>query len=246
LDEEAETKVLIVEDEEDVADTFRMWLEDSYGVSVAHSGSEALDKLERVEVDVVLLDRLMPGLSGDEVLERIEKEGFDCRVAMVTAVEPDFDIVEMGFDEYITKPSSPEELRETVDELLERRKRSRQLQEYASLRVKQAALRTEKTEDREFARRAERGPLRRGVPDRSQGHRGRVLGCPGPTRLHRTLSVARPITFASSFVRVVRDPRGVGGRPQVTEGVDVVREFGEALVLPHVVSRRCLAVPQVV
>jgi two-component system response regulator AdeR len=147
LDEEAETKVLIVEDEEDVADTFRMWLEDSYGVSVAHSGSEALDKLERVEVDVVLLDRLMPGLSGDEVLERIEAEGFDCRVAMVTAVEPDFDIVEMGFDEYITKPSSPEELRETVDELLERRKRSRQLQEYASLRVKQAALRTEKTEE---------------------------------------------------------------------------------------------------
>lgn len=147
MDEDSETKVLIVEDEEDVADTFRMWLEDSYEVSVAHSGSEALDKLEEEEVDVVLLDRLMPGLSGDEVLERMEEEGFDCRVAMVTAVEPDFDIVEMGFDEYITKPSSPEELRETVKELLERRKRSRHLQEYASLRVKQAALKTEKTEE---------------------------------------------------------------------------------------------------
>jgi len=147
LDEDSETKVLIVEDEEDVADTFRMWLEDGYEVSVAHSGSEALDKLEEEVVDVVLLDRLMPGLSGDEVLERIEEEGFDCRVTMVTAVEPDFDIVEMGFDEYITKPSSPEELRETVEELLERRKRSRQLQEYASLRVKQAALKTEKTEE---------------------------------------------------------------------------------------------------
>jgi DNA-binding response OmpR family regulator len=65
---------------------------------------------------------------------------------MVTAVEPDFDIVEMGFDEYITKPSSPGELRKTVEVLLERRKRSRQLQEYASLRVKQAALDTEKSE----------------------------------------------------------------------------------------------------
>ncbi len=147
MDEDSDTTVLIVEDEEDVADTFRMWLDDIYEVTVAYSGSGALDKLEQVEVDVVLLDRLMPGLSGDEVLERIETEGFDCRVAMVTAVEPDFDIVEMGFDEYITKPSSPEELRDTVEGLLERRKRSRQLQEYASLRVKQAALRTEKTEE---------------------------------------------------------------------------------------------------
>ncbi|MDZ7689049.1 MAG: response regulator [Halobacteriales archaeon] len=137
-------RVMIVEDEEDVADMFRMWLEDDYDVTVALSGAEALDTLDDEDVDVVLLDRLMPGLSGDEVLERIVEEGFGCRVAMVTAVEPDFDIVEMGFDEYVTKPSSPEELRGTVKELLERRKRSRQLQEYASLRVKQAALRTEK------------------------------------------------------------------------------------------------------
>jgi len=139
--------VMIVEDEEDVADMFRMWLEDDYDVTVALSGADALETLDGEDVDVVLLDRLMPGLSGDEVLERIVEEGFGCRVAMVTAVEPDFDIVEMGFDEYITKPSSPKELRSTVEELLERRKRSRQLQEYASLRVKQSALRTEKDYD---------------------------------------------------------------------------------------------------
>ena len=144
--EENGTKVLVVEDEKDVAEMFHRWLEEDYAVSVALSGSEALEKLEDEDIDVVLLDRLMPGLSGDEVLERIEKEGYGCRVAMVTAVEPDFDIVEMGFDEYITKPSSPEELKKTVEVLLERRKRSRQLQEYASLRVKQAALGLEKGE----------------------------------------------------------------------------------------------------
>ncbi len=138
--------VMIVEDEEDVADMFRMWLEDDYDVTVALSGSEALERLDDEDIDVVLLDRLMPGLSGDEVLERIEEEGYGCRVAMVTAVEPDFDIVEMGFDEYVTKPSSPEELHDTIESLLERRKRSRQLQEYAALRVKEAALRTEKNE----------------------------------------------------------------------------------------------------
>jgi len=144
--EENGTKVLVVEDEKDVAEMFHRWLEEDYSVSVALSGSEALDTLRDEDIDVVLLDRLMPGLSGDEVLERIEKEGYGCRVAMVTAVEPDFDIVEMGFDEYITKPSSPEELKKTVEVLLKRRKRSRQLQEYASLRVKQAALGLEKGE----------------------------------------------------------------------------------------------------
>jgi DNA-binding response OmpR family regulator len=143
----SDTRVLIVEDEEDIAETFRMWLEDSYDVSVALSDSEALDVLEEEETDVVLLNRLVSGPSDDEILERIEKEDFDCRVAMVTAVEPDFDIVEMGFDEYVMKPSSPEELKQTVEELLKRRRRSRQLQEYASLRVKQAALGTEKTEE---------------------------------------------------------------------------------------------------
>jgi DNA-binding response OmpR family regulator len=152
------TKVLVVEDEKDVAEMFHRWLEEDYAVSVALSGSEALEKLEDEDIDVVLLDRLMPGLSGDEVLERIEKEGYGCRVAMVTAVEPDFDIVEMGFDEYITKPSSPEELKKTVEVLLERRKRSRQLQEYASLRVKQAALGLEKGE-KELAESEEYGSL---------------------------------------------------------------------------------------
>lgn len=143
---DTQVQVLVVEDEKDVADMFRRWLEEDYTVSVALSGSEALETLEQDDIDIVLLDRLMPGLSGDEVLERIEEKGYECRVAMVTAVEPDFDIVEMGFDEYITKPSSPEELKTTVEVLLERRKRSRQLQEYASLRVKQAALGLEKGE----------------------------------------------------------------------------------------------------
>jgi len=146
-EEGSEARVLVVEDEKDVAEMFRRWLEEEHAVSVALSGSEALETLEEESVDVVLLDRLMPGLSGDEVLERIEQEGYGCRVAMVTAVEPDFDIVEMGFDEYITKPSSPEELKTTVEVLLERRKRSRQLQEYASLRVKQAALGFEKKDE---------------------------------------------------------------------------------------------------
>jgi len=60
----------------------------------------------------------MPGLSGSEVLERIREAGYDCRVAMVTAVDPDFDIVDMPFDDYVPKPVDRETLQEVIERLL--------------------------------------------------------------------------------------------------------------------------------
>ena len=131
--------VLIVEDEPDVAETYNLWLQNDYEVRMAGDGSEALELLND-EVDVVLLDRMMPGLSGDEVLERIRASGSDCRVAMVTAVEPDFDILEMGFDAYLSKPIRSQQLHETVTNLLERSEYDSMLQEYYALVEKQATL----------------------------------------------------------------------------------------------------------
>ena len=136
--------VLIVEDEQDVAETYRLWLEDQYTVRVARDGNEGLDALDD-SVAVVLLDRMMPGLSGSEVLERIRDEGLDCRVAMVTAVEPDFDILEMGFDAYLSKPVKGKQLEETIKSLLERSEYDSLLQEYYSLVEKQATLEATKT-----------------------------------------------------------------------------------------------------
>ena len=136
--------VLIVEDEPDVAETYRLWLEDTYTVRVAGNGNEGLDALDG-SVAVVLLDRMMPGLSGDEVLEQIREQGLDCRVAMVTAVEPDFDILEMGFDAYLSKPVKSDQIRDTVENLLERSEYDSLLQEYYSLVEKQATLEATKT-----------------------------------------------------------------------------------------------------
>ena len=136
--------VLIVEDEQDVAETYRLWLEDQYTVRVARDGNEGLDALDD-SAAVVLLDRMMPGLSGSEVLERIRDEGLDCRVAMVTAVEPDFDILEMGFDAYLSKPVKGKQLEETIKNLLERSEYDSLLQEYYSLVEKQATLEATKT-----------------------------------------------------------------------------------------------------
>ncbi|QSG08025.1 HalX domain-containing protein [Halapricum desulfuricans] len=136
--------VLIVEDEPDVAETYNLWLQDEYVVRIAQNGDEALNMLDEA-VDVVLLDRMMPGLSGDEVLSRIRESGYECRVAMVTAVEPDFDILEMGFDSYLTKPIRSEQLHETVETLLERSEYDGLLQEYYSLVEKQATLEATKS-----------------------------------------------------------------------------------------------------
>lgn len=130
--------VLIVEDEIDVAESFEMWLDDEYDVRIATGGEEALELVDGV--DVVLLDRMMPGMTGEEVLERISSGEADPRVAMVTAVEPGFDVVELGFDAYVTKPSSREELQETVERLLDRSALGDGLREYYSLVARREAL----------------------------------------------------------------------------------------------------------
>lgn len=135
--------VLVVEDERDLADLYATWLRDEYRVRVAYGGREAIEKLDD-EVDVALLDRRMPDLSGDETLQAIREEGISCRVAMVTAVEPDFDIVAMGFDDYLVKPVSREGLTDTVENLLLRNSYDDGIQELFALASKKALLESEK------------------------------------------------------------------------------------------------------
>ncbi|QLG27122.1 HalX domain-containing protein [Halorarum halophilum] len=135
--------VLVVEDEPDLADLYAAWLGDDYDVRTAYGGQEALEQLDE-DVSIVLLDRRMPGLSGDEVLVAVRDHGIECRVAMVTAVEPDFDIVAMGFDDYLVKPVTREALTETVESLLRRSEYDTGVQEYFALASKKAVLESEK------------------------------------------------------------------------------------------------------
>jgi DNA-binding response OmpR family regulator len=146
MNEDYTPVVLVVDDERGLADLFTAWLGDEYAVETAYSGEEALDALD-VAPDVVLLDRRMPGLSGDEVLEAVRERDLDCRVSMVTAVEPDFDIVEMGFDAYLTKPVSREEMQDLVETLLARKTHDDAIQEYFRLVTKRAALDAQYGED---------------------------------------------------------------------------------------------------
>lgn len=140
------TTVLIVEDEQGLADLYTTWLEDEYVVRTAYGGESALSQLDDT-VDVVLLDRRMPDLTGDEVLDELRSRGTDCRVAMVTAVEPDFDVIEMGFDDYIVKPVTADDLVELIDRLLDLESYDDSIQQYYQLASKKAALEGTKSEE---------------------------------------------------------------------------------------------------
>ena len=146
LGEEEEPTVLVVDDDRRIAEMHANWLRDDYRVETAYNGKEALRNLNS-DVDVVLLDRRMPGLSGDEVLERIRGHNFECLAIMVTSSDPDFDVVDMSFDEYIVKPSNKQEIIDTIESVLSRRDVGDERKELLSLRARRAVLSAEKTDE---------------------------------------------------------------------------------------------------
>jgi DNA-binding response OmpR family regulator len=109
-------KVLIVDDSPDSVAIMRSILESrGYDVVAAHSGAAALDFLQRETVNLVLLDIMMPEMSGTEVLQRIKDNAATGRlpVILVTAKTQDEDVLsgyQYGADYYITKPFTAKQL----------------------------------------------------------------------------------------------------------------------------------------
>lgn len=134
-----EPRVLIVDDEPELTNLYGTFLDPEYDVVTATSGEDALEVVDDT-VDVVLLDRRMAEMSGDEVLASLDEQGLDLQIAMLTAVEPERSIVDLPFDEYVTKPVTRDELRALVEILLERAKYDRRSQEFFSLAVKKTTL----------------------------------------------------------------------------------------------------------
>ncbi|WP_302081780.1 response regulator transcription factor [Salinibaculum rarum] len=135
--------VLVVDDEEAIADTYTLHLESHYEVRTAYGGTEALEKLDE-DVDAVVLDRRMPDLHGDDVLEAIRDRGYTCTVIMATAVGPDLNILEMDFDDYLCKPIDRETLLETLETHLDS-EASGDLETFFRLVSKRSVLEAEQT-----------------------------------------------------------------------------------------------------
>lgn len=132
-------RVLVVDDEKEVADAYALRLRGFCETETAYGGEAALAAVEDETFDVVLLDRHMPGLSGDEVLRELDDRDFPGRVVMVTAVDPQFDVIEMPFDDYLCKPVDREDVRAAVDQ--QRRVLAYEmLGEYFSAESKRAVL----------------------------------------------------------------------------------------------------------
>ncbi|MBC7549342.1 MAG: response regulator transcription factor [Cellulomonas sp.] len=118
------TRILLVEDEESYRDPLTYQLtKDGFEVATAATGPEALEEYDRGGADLVLLDLMLPGLSGMEVCRQLRARG-DVPVIMLTAKDSEIDKVvglEIGADDYVTKPYSYRELVARVHAVLRRR-----------------------------------------------------------------------------------------------------------------------------
>lgn len=105
--------ILVVDDEQPIADILKFKLEkEGYQVHVAYDGEEALVKVEEIQPDLILLDIMLPLKDGMEVCREVRKK-YDMPIIMLTAKDSEIDKVlglELGADDYVTKPFSSREL----------------------------------------------------------------------------------------------------------------------------------------
>ena len=117
------TKILIVEDEESLADPLSYLLEkEGFSTVWAADGPAALEAFEANEVDLVLLDLMLPGMSGTDVCRKLRASS-SVPIIMVTARDSEIDKVvglELGADDYVTKPYSSRELIARIRAVLRR------------------------------------------------------------------------------------------------------------------------------
>jgi len=123
--------ILVVDDEISVIESFKQLLEGEYRVLSATNGQEALEKVEKENLDIILLDIRMPGMDGMEVLRRIgEMDGSEADVIMVTAVntmKTAIEAMKLGAYDYITKPFDVDEVLVSINKALEKRRLKREL-----------------------------------------------------------------------------------------------------------------------
>jgi len=133
------TSVLIVEDEESLADPLAFLLrKEGFEATVVTDGPSALAEFDRAGADIVLLDLMLPGMSGTDVCKQLRSRS-SVPVIMVTARDSEIDKVvglELGADDYVTKPFSMRELLARVRAVLRRREAGRRTPEPAPERAR--------------------------------------------------------------------------------------------------------------
>jgi len=120
----AKTKILVVDDDRKIVDLVRAYLEkDGYRVSAAYDGLQALELARQQRPDLIVLDLLLPGMDGLDVCRVLRGEGNKVPIIMLTAKTTEADKLvglDLGADDYVTKPFSPRELLARVRAMLRR------------------------------------------------------------------------------------------------------------------------------
>jgi len=115
--------ILVVDDEKKIVDIVKAYLErERYNVFVAYDGEDALDMARKQQPDLLVLDLMLPGISGWDVCRILRKES-DIPIIMLTARDEVTDKIvglELGADDYVTKPFEPKELVSRVKSVLRR------------------------------------------------------------------------------------------------------------------------------
>jgi len=116
-------KIMVVDNEPDIVDLTRTVLEiGGYEVVPAYSGEECLEKLDQEPVDLILLDIMMPGMSGWDVFNRIKQQQIDTKVVFMSVLEISEKrkqvLLDEGLSDYIMKPYDKDTLLEKVDHIL--------------------------------------------------------------------------------------------------------------------------------
>ena len=119
---------MVVDNEPDIVDLTRTVLElGGYNVVTAHSGEECLRLLEQEEVDLVLLDIMMPGMSGWDVFNRINRKSSNIKVAFLSVLEISDKrkqvLLDEGLADYIMKPFDKDTLLDRVDRIMQLKER---------------------------------------------------------------------------------------------------------------------------
>jgi two-component system phosphate regulon response regulator PhoB len=122
----ARERILLIEDEPDIAEVLQYNLEkEGFEVAVAHRGDSGLEAIRRDPPDLVLLDLMLPGIDGLELSRMLKRDAATCRlpIVMLTARSEEVDRIvglELGADDYISKPFSPREVVLRVKAVLRR------------------------------------------------------------------------------------------------------------------------------
>ncbi len=141
------SRILVVEDEQSFSDALSFMLrKEGFDVMVAADGQVAVDLFEQDGADIVLLDIMLPGMSGTEVCRRIRMTS-QVPIIMVTAKDSEIDKVvglELGADDYVTKPFSSRELVARIRAVMRRRVPERASSDEGSLHVGDIAMDVER------------------------------------------------------------------------------------------------------